>query len=505
MKRIVGLIVLLCAAAAAASTARAGISFGVSEDRARGVDAQAQSFFATLNDLGLTENRASLLWDPSQPTLIPGQAEIADWLPIAQAHGVRIIFSLSTKSARDITADPVNRTAEFAAWVAEVARTFPQVTDFVIGNEPNQPYFWLPQFDLNTGRALSAAAYEPVLAQSYDALKAVNPAINVIGIGLSPRGNDNPAAPNNISRSPVRFIHDLGVAYRASGRVKPLMDELAYHPYPAKNTDDPNVGYPWPNAGLPNLDRLKQAVWDAFNGTAQPTFAETGRNTFAQPLKLELDELGWQVAIPPGTPGYFGAENVPTVDDQTQGLFYAESIQMAECDPSVSSLSLFLLRDEPDLSRWQSGLEDVNGSERPSYTAVKQTIAQTHGDCQGPPVTWRHTAQIVLPTVNWGYLARPRSPRTTKWSFVAGAREQVTFRAGVFKAGTTRTAIKKALTRGRPKPLLYLTGVIKSKNRVVQLPARRLKSGRYVYAILMTSSMNPRRTTQLVSRAFRVR
>ena len=142
----------------------------------------------------------------------------------------------------------------------------------MIGNEPNQPYFWLPQFD-EAGRPLSAAAYEPVLAESYDALKAVDSTINVIGIGLSPRGNDNPSARSNKSRSPIRCLHDLGVAYRASGRAKPLMDELGYHPYPAKNTDAPSVGYTWPNAGLPNLDRLKQSVWDAFNGTAQPTFA----------------------------------------------------------------------------------------------------------------------------------------------------------------------------------------------------------------------------------------
>src|SRR2546429_15958 len=81
------------------------------------------------------------------------------------------------------------------------------------------------------------------LTQSYDALKGVDPTINVIGVGLSPRGNDNPNAKSNISRSPVRFIHDLGVAYRASHRTKPLMDELAFHPYPARNTDLPQTGY----------------------------------------------------------------------------------------------------------------------------------------------------------------------------------------------------------------------------------------------------------------------
>jgi hypothetical protein len=40
---------------------------------------------------------------------------------------------------------------------------------------------------------------------------------------------------------------------------------------------------------------------------------------------------------------------------------------------------------------------------------------------------------------------------------------------------------------------------------VVKFPARRLKPGRYVFAIRMQATMNTRRTTQLVSRVFRVR
>ena len=327
----------------------------------------------------------------------------------------------------------------------------------------------------------------------------------MIGIGLSPRGNDNPYARNNISRSPVRFLHDLGVAYRASGRTRPLMDEFAYHPYPAKNTDTPEVGYPWPNAGLSNLDRLKQAVWDAFNGTAQPTFDETPYRSFAPPLRLQLDELGWQVAIPPSLAGlYFGTETIPPVDEATQAQNYVDAIHMAECDPAVMSLDFFLLEDEPDLSHWQSGLERIDGSHRPSYDSVKQAIAQTRGDCQGAPVVWRHSTQIYLPFVNWGNLRQVRSLRATRWSFVAGAREEATFRAGIFKAGTSRRAIARALTRGRPKPLLSASGTIKAKNRVVRFPARRLKRGRYIFAIRLQATMNPARTTQLVSRKFRV-
>jgi hypothetical protein len=267
--RLSVLFVSVCAALALAGAARSGLSLGVSEDR--GKSANPAAFFATLNDLGLTQNRASIVWDPAQPNTIAGQAEIQHWLPLAQAAGIRVVFAIAPKDAHAITGSP-NAVGQFAAFVQHVARTFPQVREFVVGNEPNQPYFWQPQYDA-AGKPLSGAAYEPLLAQSYDALKAVNPAIDVIGIGLSPRGNDNPRARNNISRSPVRFLHDVGVAYRASGRTKPLMDELAFHPYPHVNTDSPEVGYTWPNAGFPNLGRIIHAVWDAFYGSEQQTFA----------------------------------------------------------------------------------------------------------------------------------------------------------------------------------------------------------------------------------------
>ena len=167
----------------------------------------------------------------------------------------------------------------------------------------------------------------------------MNPNIDVIGLGLSPRGNDNPTAASNVSTSPVRFIRDLGQAYRTSARNAPIMDELAFHPYPNQPTDGLDSGYQWPNAGFANLDRIKQAVWDAFHGTAQPVFQEGGPTASSvwDYLKLRLDEVGWQVAIPAANAGaYTGAENVKTTDEATQAQIYSDLVKRAGCDADIS-------------------------------------------------------------------------------------------------------------------------------------------------------------------------
>ena len=194
---------------------------------------------------------------------------------------------------------------------------------FVVGNEPNQPAFWRPQF--SRSRQLSARTFGPFLAVGYDAFKDVDPAITVVGVGLSPRGNDRPTARSNVSTSPVRFLAALGAWYRASGRERPLMDGLSFHPYPNVATDPLSRGYPWPNAGFVNLDRVKQALWDAFDGTAQPTTLGG--------LRLYLDEVGWQVDTL-DRDGYDGRENVAVTDEGTQAAVYGELVRRAACDPT---------------------------------------------------------------------------------------------------------------------------------------------------------------------------
>ena len=216
----------------------------------------------------------------------------------------------------------------------------------MIGNEPNQPAFWRPQFDA-TGQIASARAFGPYLAAAYDTLKGVDPSITVIGVGLSPRGNDRPTAKNNISTSPVRFLRALGGWYRKSGRALPLMDGFSFHPYPNEATDPLERGYAWPNAGFVE-SRPPEA--GALGRVPRHGAADHAGRAEAPPRRGRLAGRDGRAA------GYRGRENVPVTDEITQAAIYGQLIREAACDPDVASLSFFGYRDDGLRTGFQAGL-----------------------------------------------------------------------------------------------------------------------------------------------------
>jgi len=337
----------------------------------------------------------------------------------------------------------------------------------------------------------------------------------VLGVGLGPRGTDNPRAPGNLSISPVRCIRDIGRAYRKSRRKKPIMDALSYHPYPNASTDKLETGYSWPNAGIPNLERIKQAVWDAFNGTAQPTFPEAGMPRGpVRTLKLRLNEVGWQVAIPPASrDAYFGKESVVTTDEGTQAAIYGNLIPFLACDPAVESVLFFNLVDESNLDRWQSGLLRADWTKRPAYAIVKGAITAGQTRCGGRQVQWRHAFKPV--GVHLGFMGgkRQRSERNTFWSFVAGSDEGTLYTAGLFKVmrpgrvnPSLRAQISRSLRTGRVRgAVLKSSGkLVGGWDKVITFPTKRLRPGFYVYGARITAEMNLARKSTYVGVPFAV-
>ena len=478
MHRLVVALAVLTSALTSAGGASAALRVGVADDF--GLHAENSPwFFDSLGELGMSENRVTVNFDTSAPTTIPTQAALDLYMPLATLRGVRVVFSVAPARAKGITENP-EAPNQYASYVALLARTYPVVKDFIIGNEPNQPRFWQPQFD-SSGANVAAGSYYDMLAASYDALKAVDPAIRVIGLGLSPRGGDRPNAPDNVSTSPVRFLHGLGKAYRASGRTRPIMDELAFHPYPDHDRDALLKGYRWPNAGIPNLGRIKQAFWDAFRGTAQPLFPE---GTSANGLKFRLDELGWQVGIDPTVAGaYFGQENVVPTDEANQSRIYADAVRYLACDASVGSVLFFLLRDEPNLNRWQAGLVRADGTRRPSFDSVKAALSETAGRCPGAMRSWRHTTRVEGARVKWPRQRRLPARRLTL-ALVLNADEDSRFEAGLYK--------------GRRRVARQVGSVNAYRSRIVRF-SKRFRPGRYAFRVTLKAQLNPARRSSFSS------
>jgi hypothetical protein len=394
--RIAGLLALCCAlvlpAAGAAASRTAGadvppIAWGAADDASKFADDGGLWFDGQLAGASLTQNRWTVAFDSSNPTAINELPFLERAAPVAQAAGVRVILVLySLKGSQH---DPI----QFCDWAQKVVQTVNQwgIHDFVVGNEVNTRLYWSPQKDAK-GRDVAAPAYLALLAHCYDVIHATDPLANVIGMGLSPR------ASTNQSNEPLVFLRDVGRVYRASGRTTPIMDQLSVHPYPnpGNPTDGPGVGYDNPDRfGVPNLDRVKQAVYDAFNGTGQPTTLNG--------LTFIIDEIGWQTDTTQ-YPGYVNAENVRVVSEQQQ----ADDIRLLAtkyfaCDPTVVGVQLFLLVDEKYRNGrnesntyvgggWQSGLVTAGGDgvsvQKSSYGKTAPIFAAGRAACAGPMIAW---------------------------------------------------------------------------------------------------------------------
>jgi hypothetical protein len=332
----------------------------------------------------------------------------------------------------------------------------------------------------------------------------------VVGLGLSPDGN------GITSTAPVRFIKALGDAYRASGRRTPLMDELAFHVHPRDSrTFTEKTHFPWPNVGPADLGRLEQAVWDAFHGTAQPTFTEGGvggASGQAQPggLRFELAEVAIQVRILQSLASeYTYSENVPVADEARQANGYASLLRSFACDPAVADVLLFLLIDQQDLRRYQSGLLRIDGSKRPSFDSVRGAIPQL-GNCAARR-KWRHTEHVIGARVDFGNTRSVRAFQTV-FGVSVTAGEDATAKAGLFSVKAPDAAIsKKSLAAALERPPVAGGPLLSEVRRVRARFLPRLEvhgtlaPGFYRWVVRLRAAMNPARASLFVGPVIRVR
>ncbi len=493
MAKGMGRLAAVAAACAALIGVLAGGSgaaeIGANDDTAKFETDGGAFFYNEMAGLGLRQSLLTVRFQPSEPALIPTQDALDKAVASAAAAGLKVVFAVYPYPPREL-ASGLSSPEAFGAWLTALARRYPQVRQYVVGNEPNQAAFLRPQF--SDKRSVSAATAGRYLAAGYDALKAVDPGITVVGVGLSPRGNDDPHAPNNPSVSPLRFLEALGRWYRASGRQAPLMDGFSFHPYPRKATDPLAQGYIWPNAGFVNLDRMKQGLWDAFHDTPQPTTLNG--------LKLYLDEVGWQVDTSTRL-GYAGAENVPVTTETEQAAIYGALIRQAACDPAVTEVNFFGFRDDGLRTGFQAGLYRADGSPRPSAAAVKQAILDTALGCMGVPAVWQPATGVTgarvtgIPFVGLFGPVLAHTPLAIAVEAVAG--EGSTAKASLMRlaspdlSGIRIPLASHATVAAATTMTLHPPG---SGQLRIDLP-QGLPAGRYVVLVRFTAEANPARTT----------
>ena len=370
------------------ASAGTGLIGGAVEDDVRASTlVGAETRMSALRVAGYRAVRVTSVWTPGSTRPTDGElAVLANVGAAGVRNGVRVYLTVMHPGSRTTPLTDEAR-AEFAAYAAAIVRGAPSLKHVIVANEPNLNRFWLPQFALDGSNAASPA-YLALLTTTYDALKAVSTDVRVYGGALSPRGADNPAG-SRPTHSPTVFIQDLGAAYRASGRDRPVMDAFVIHPYPDNSSQPPTVAHPLNTTiGVADYGKLVALLGQAFDGTAQA----------GSELPILYGEFGVESEIPAAKAAlYTGTEPATTkpVVESTQAEHYEQALALAFCQPNVEGMLFFLSRDERARVAWQSGVFYVDGSPKSSLPRVREALDRTAGGsitrCPGVQLVVRTT------------------------------------------------------------------------------------------------------------------
>jgi len=462
--------------------AAAGTDFvaGAVEDDLRAstlVDAETRMELMRVS--GFRAARVTSYWQPGDKAPTEGELDVLrNVSAAADRNGIRLYVTVMHPGSRTTPLTDEARD-DFASYAATIVREAPAVRNVIIANEPNLNRFWLPQFALD-GSSEAPAAYLALLADSYDAIKAVSSNVTVYGGAVSPRGTDRP---NGIrpTHSPTTFIQSLGTAYRASGRTKPVMDAFVIHVYGDDSSIPPTKANPrTTEIGVADYDKLVALLGQAFDGTAQ----------LGSTLPILYGEYGVETQIPAAKESlYTGTEPTTTkpVTETTQAQYYRDALALAYCQPNVIGMMLFPSKDERARAAWQSGLWYIDGTPKSSLPRVSEALERTMGGsiakCPG--------VQLDVHTTYLRFGTRSAAKRGTfRVSFMCDLDCSYEVRLLRVPGGTTRV-----LRTGRAE--------IGALTRV-DMGAIRPRAGAYRYTLRLVHPVNPGRPTLRRGPVFRL-
>ena len=360
---------LLGLAAAPRAAAATGVKYGLTDD-AWLLDGPGtlESRLTQLDTLGVHVVRFTLRWNqiaPSQPAVATDPSDPAyDWtdadtvLDGLHAHGIEVVLQLVgtpswANGGLGANYAPTSA-APFGAFATAAAHKYPWVRRWLVWNEPNQVR-WL--------RPTTPAVYTSrLLNPAYTAIHAAIPGAQVAGGGTAPRGSTGGV-------SPVAWLLGMHAAHAK-------LDAYAHNPYPL----DPKRETPL-TGGCAQCTTITMATINKLVVLVARNFPRA---------RIWLTEYGYQSNPPDPLLG---------VSTALQARYIGEGAYAAYHTARVDLLIQFLYRDEPDVSRFQSGLVTLGDKQKPAYAAFEVPLAQTA----------RTGTRVSL----WGELRAPAAARSS--------------------------------------------------------------------------------------------
>jgi hypothetical protein len=306
---------------------------------------------------GVATRRPARATDPADPAY--------DWelydrtVNYAAQHQIRVLFSIYgtpgwANAGAGLNAPPRSiadlRNFAFAAarrysgvFPGADGRNLPAVKLWLAWNEPNLVLGLKRQYRRVGSRWViqSAIDYKNICTAVYDGVKrTLIRGERVACGGTGPRGNNSPGS-SRPTVSPLAFMRAL----KSAGLSARKFDAYAHHPYYGRRTETPTSR---PSATAVTMGNIGTLI------------AELTRLWGKK--RLWITEYGYQTNPPDRA---FG------VSYSKQASYMRQAFTIARKNPRIDMMLWFLLRDEPSLGGWQSGLLTRTGQKKPSFNVFR--------------------------------------------------------------------------------------------------------------------------------------
>jgi len=229
------------------------------------------------------------------------------------------------------------------------ATPLPKVSLWTAWNEPNNPIWLSPQYKRVKGhwRIESAFQYAQICNAVYTGIHSVLisaergpiPGEQVACGVTGPKGNDAPLT----SRPSVDPLTFLSAAHAYGMKT---FDVYAHHPYANSGREAPSFvpkGKQRRRIQLGNINLLLARI-----------------NALYGPKHLWITEYGYETNPPDRT--------LMGTSWAKQALYLKQAYAIAQKSPRIDMMLWFLVRDQPAIGAWQSGLETVTDTKKPAWT-----------------------------------------------------------------------------------------------------------------------------------------